>query len=350
MDPAHAPFLAARMADPDSDSSRLKYADFLEETGEAGYLLALVGGLLIRNARPERFIKAGIVIYGAVLGAKAAEESGRATAILFRGLAAIIEAYLIYRALVYLIARKAFGFSRGGPPRWLPASPAAASRRRFERVPVPSDIIPHTGPIRRRTVGRMPDFVNGELADMNDDHFPFLRTILAAPGDFAPRLVYADWLEERGDPRAEYVRAWVAMMEKVRAGEPSGDEKARVIKLHDTINRHWAGLVESWQMPVECDPEEVVSSEKLPTNDCKLGYGPCVLCGRKVHMKRWVSRLPCEKCGRVWCWECADTGVYGSLSDFLSFIEGRWSRPQYRLGSDSCPCCQEMDWMRAHGG
>lgn len=93
-------------------------------TGEAGYLLALVGGLLVGNlwpragawfkeaARPELFIKTGIVVYGAVLGAKAAEESGRATAILFRGLAAIIEAYLVYWALVYLIARKVFGFSR----------------------------------------------------------------------------------------------------------------------------------------------------------------------------------------------------------------------------------------------
>lgn len=95
-------------------------------TGEAGYLLALAGGLLIGNflprvaawfkeaARPELFIKTGIVIYGAVLGAKAAEEEGpeRAAAILFRGFAAIIEAYLIYWALVYLIARKVFGFSR----------------------------------------------------------------------------------------------------------------------------------------------------------------------------------------------------------------------------------------------
>lgn len=93
-------------------------------TGEAGYLLALLGGLFIGNllpkvaawfrdaARPELFIKTGIVVYGAVLGAKAAEESGRAGAILFRGLAAIIEAYLVYWALVYLIARKVFGFSR----------------------------------------------------------------------------------------------------------------------------------------------------------------------------------------------------------------------------------------------
>lgn len=35
---------------------------------------------------------------------------------------------------------------------------------------------------------------------------PFLQEILAAPGDDGPRLVYADWLEERGDPRGEFIR------------------------------------------------------------------------------------------------------------------------------------------------
>lgn len=115
----HNSFIAA------TPNKRPPGVDFsLGLTGEAGYLLALVGGLLIGNlspraaawfkdaARPELFIKAGIVVYGAVLGVKAAEESGRTSAILFRGLAAIIEAYLIYWALVYLIARKVFGFSR----------------------------------------------------------------------------------------------------------------------------------------------------------------------------------------------------------------------------------------------
>ena len=36
---------------------------------------------------------------------------------------------------------------------------------------------------------------------------PFLATILDAPYEDAPRLVYADWLEEQGDPRAEFIRA-----------------------------------------------------------------------------------------------------------------------------------------------
>ena len=38
------------------------------------------------------------------------------------------------------------------------------------------------------------------------DEAAFLSAIRAAPADAAPRLVYADWLEERGDGRAEFVR------------------------------------------------------------------------------------------------------------------------------------------------
>lgn len=38
----------------------------------------------------------------------------------------------------------------------------------------------------------------------------FIQAILSDPSATAPRLIYADWLEERGDPsficRAEYLR------------------------------------------------------------------------------------------------------------------------------------------------
>ena len=93
-------------------------------TGEAGYILALIVGLLIGNffprvghslvagARSEWFIKTAVIILGLGLGVKAAGAAQLASAILFRGFAAIVEAYLIYWALVYFIARKFFKFSR----------------------------------------------------------------------------------------------------------------------------------------------------------------------------------------------------------------------------------------------
>lgn len=38
-----------------------------------------------------------------------------------------------------------------------------------------------------------------------------LQAILDNPEDDALRLVYADWLEERGDPRGEFIRVQVLL-------------------------------------------------------------------------------------------------------------------------------------------
>jgi uncharacterized membrane protein YadS len=96
----------------------------LKLTGEAGLIIALLMGLFISNfmpkfteslreaTRPEWYIKTAIVILGAGIGVKAVSAMGLATAVMFRGLCAIIEAYLIYWALVYWMARKYFKFSR----------------------------------------------------------------------------------------------------------------------------------------------------------------------------------------------------------------------------------------------
>ena len=96
----------------------------LKLTNEGGFIVALLAGLAIGNfmpglarwlkeaIRPEWYIKTAIVILGGFLGITAAEKLSLATSLMFRGLAAIIEAYLIYWAVVYFIARKWFGFSR----------------------------------------------------------------------------------------------------------------------------------------------------------------------------------------------------------------------------------------------
>src|SRR5574340_149418 len=96
----------------------------LNLTAEAGFIIALVAGLAVGNffpslanamkdaIRPELYIKTALVIPGGFLGVTAAEQLGLATSVMFRGLCAIVEAYLIYWALVYYIARRFFKFSR----------------------------------------------------------------------------------------------------------------------------------------------------------------------------------------------------------------------------------------------
>ncbi len=104
----------------------------LKLTGEGGFIFALALGLIIGNffrpfaqflseaCRPEFYIKTAIGLMGALIGLKSAEAFGLASAVFFRGLCAIVEAYLIYWALVYFIARKYFKFSK----EW--AAPLAA--------------------------------------------------------------------------------------------------------------------------------------------------------------------------------------------------------------------------------
>lgn len=44
-----------------------------------------------------------------------------------------------------------------------------------------------------------------------EDDIAFQRAILANPTDMTLKLVYADWLQERDDPRAEFVRLQVEL-------------------------------------------------------------------------------------------------------------------------------------------
>jgi uncharacterized protein (TIGR02996 family) len=48
----------------------------------------------------------------------------------------------------------------------------------------------------------------------------FLEAIAADLDDDAPRLLFADWLEEHGDPRGEFIRVQCAL-----AGLPADDPR-----------------------------------------------------------------------------------------------------------------------------
>jgi uncharacterized protein (TIGR02996 family) len=67
------------------------------------------------------------------------------------------------------------------------------------------------------------------------DDEAFIRAIVAAPADDAPRLVYADWLDERGDPRGTYLRAEIAWVAR-RAGRG----RVAVRKVPKGVDPVWA--------------------------------------------------------------------------------------------------------------
>ena len=82
---------------------------------------------------------------------------------------------------------------------------------------------------------------------MTDDE-AFLRAVVAAPGDEAPRLVYADWLDDRGDPRGAYLRA------ELKWNMAQTDEAASGLrKLGKALSPVWVYRVTRTPVGVCCD-------------------------------------------------------------------------------------------------
>lgn len=72
------------------------------------------------------------------------------------------------------------------------------------------------------------------------DHEAFLRAIEQNRDDPLPRLIYADWLEEQGDIRAEYLRLDVELSEARKQNQPLNAQLvARHLDLEDEFA--WTG-------------------------------------------------------------------------------------------------------------
>ena len=73
-----------------------------------------------------------------------------------------------------------------------------------------------------------------------DEEAGFIAALLADPGDRTVLLVYADWLDDRNDPRGEYLRLLVAAeVERGRLVVLRG----RLAELHRQLDSAWVWMV-----------------------------------------------------------------------------------------------------------
>jgi len=82
------------------------------------------------------------------------------------------------------------------------------------------------------------------------DESTFLDSIKANPEDLFLRQVYADWLEERGDPRSEYLRVDGELQQTLNSLSPNASRtepkirqlRARLRKLAKPLDAAWVAL------------------------------------------------------------------------------------------------------------
>lgn len=93
----------------------------------------------------------------------------------------------------------------------------------------------------------------------------FLAEIAANPTDLTPRLIYADWLEEQGDPRGEFIRVQCELAEPSEDLDRREQLDQRQEQLKRAYEREWAadlparvtgwtfrcGFIESVEMSAE---------------------------------------------------------------------------------------------------
>ncbi|HYT94003.1 MAG TPA: TIGR02996 domain-containing protein [Gemmataceae bacterium] len=150
-----------------------------------------------------------------------------------------------------------------------------------------------------------------------DEDAAFVAAVVADPSDNTLRLIYADWLEERGDPRGEYLRAAV-MLDQLEAEQlgPHPEKKrprraeiahlkARMCELLFELGREWfekihRGLIlycnriPAVGSAAECPGRwERLRETALPlSRQCGVCRRAVILCrtGREVDDARWRAQ------------------------------------------------------------
>ena len=69
----------------------------------------------------------------------------------------------------------------------------------------------------------------------------FLRDVVEHPGDETPRLIYADWLSERGDPRGEFIHLQCELARLAEDDQRRPALEDRAFELEQRWGREWAG-------------------------------------------------------------------------------------------------------------
>ena len=99
------------------------------------------------------------------------------------------------------------------------------------------------------------------------DETGLIGGIFADPDDWTPRLIYADWLEEHGDPAAEVIRLLHELTSRIDPPHRSFREQKlrRLVKKGAALRPTWTGPL---GMQFACLPPAISRWVPLPVSRC----------------------------------------------------------------------------------
>lgn len=125
------------------------------------------------------------------------------------------------------------------------------------------------------------------LTESYAEELPFIREVMFDVDDDTPRLVYADWLDDRGDRRGEFLRLDTLLSQSELGDAGSSQWRERRNRLIDQLDPQWVSLLA--RVPIELCPQKVEFRFMCPNrwqnlkpfgDDQAVRY--CDQCGRSV--------------------------------------------------------------------
>jgi len=111
-----------------------------------------------------------------------------------------------------------------------------------------------------------------------------LDKILAAPDDDAPRLVWADWLTERGDPRGELIHVQCALA----AGRSDGETRAALLaRERALLTEHGRWLLDA--LGLDGERTAVAGVDDAPSGGARAHFHRGLLDVLEVPIEHWVA-------------------------------------------------------------
>lgn len=151
--------------------------------------------------------------------------------------------------------------------------------------------------------------MNPVLPERYKKEHVFIREIFYEPTDYSARMIYADWLEEHQDTRAELLRLDLELQQSELSDEQRGAIQRRRQRLLKKIDPEWAALLAMTAIE-KCPAEQQAKIEVINAmNDTEeQTEGQSVESELEFRFrcpKRWENLVPVDENQQIrFCNEC----------------------------------------------
>jgi uncharacterized protein (TIGR02996 family) len=128
-------------------------------------------------------------------------------------------------------------------------------------------------------------------------HKAFIDAIAENPDDDTARLVYADWLDERGDPRAEYLRLEVELAVVTTIWQEAVE--SRIVELRASLDPTWIRGLSYAIILVDCQRSKMIPGIKAIRKEAGLGLGEAKALVERIPWPVWTD-LARHEARRLW--------------------------------------------------